>query len=49
MNANKIGAVLAHIVACGTFLAASFLSSIELLQSAIFAEAMAIYFNTSKK
>lgn len=48
MNTNKIGAFVAQVIAYGTFAAASFLTDDNLLQSAIFIELIAIYFNTKK-
>ena len=46
MDIDKIGAFVVHMIACGTFLAASYLTNDSLLQSAIFIELTAIYFNT---
>lgn len=51
MNINKFGAVLAHIAACGTPMVAFIIDGKmleEAMSLAIFLEAMAIYFNTSK-
>ena len=48
MDINKIGAFVAHMIACGVFLYASYLADNNILQIAIFVEIVAIYFNTKK-
>ena len=48
---NKIGAFIAHLAACGVAIAGCCFNEVDFIKTialAIFAETMAIYFNTAK-